>query len=386
MKFFREKKGVLKIALITSLLLGLSCGTVFANTIKSFELVNPEEGWTRIDDTDKSIEFDKGGDGSWHVWDEPAPKYFNGTSHRCSTNSHTIEFNFTGDKLRIIGETQFWSAEYRVIIDGVEERHYNTQKDDHSYLHQVLLEKKGLEYKEHSARIVFYRVGGGYTNTFDAIDIDKNGVLKPYNTDIKPSEILNIEPEKTKIKVNQTVTANVVINNIKEIAAEDIRIKFDNTKLKFEGFEEADGVKLVKSIEPTANGELRVILASKGESNIVNAKKVLLKLKFKGIQKGDALVDVTKGRVSDGIEMEKDLTALECGEATITIEGINDVNNSGEYTLLDLGIDARHLGKDPKTLPQYNTDLDNNSAIDDLDLSEIGKLMLENPNYQPNNN
>ncbi|MCT4583345.1 MAG: hypothetical protein N4A54_00350 [Peptostreptococcaceae bacterium] len=86
--------------------------------------------------------------------------------------------------------------------------------------------------------------------------------------------------------------------------------------------------------------------------------------------------------------MEKDLEDEECGQAFILIKEANltDVNNSGEFTLLDLGIDARHLGKDPSLdeLSKYNTDISVNNAIDDDDLLEIGRLMLENTNYQPN--
>lgn len=203
---------------------------------------------------------------------------------------------------------------------------------------------------------------------------------------VEKKTVLDIEPEKEKIRVNEEVTADLTIDNITEIAAEDIRIKYDNEKLKFVDFEEVDGIKLVKDIKVEEDGELRVILASKGEVNIVNAKKALLKLKFKGIKPGEAKVDITKGRVSDGIEMEKDLTDEQCDEGIIIIEAITDVNNSGEFTLLDLGIDARHLSKDPKVeeLSKYNTDIAINDAIDEDDLLEIGKLMIDNPNYEPN--
>ncbi|MDU7966940.1 MAG: cohesin domain-containing protein, partial [Paeniclostridium sordellii] len=168
--------------------------------------------------------------------------------------------------------------------------------------------------------------------------------------------------------------------------AEDVRIKYDTQKLKFIGFEEIDGIKLVKDIKNDKNGELRIILASKGESNIVNAKKILLKLKFKGINKGEAIVDVTKGRVSDGIEMEKDLTEEQCDQGKIIIEELKDVNGNGEFTLLDLAIDARNFKKDPKSkeLSKFNTDIAINNAIDESDLLEIGKLMIDNPNYEPN--
>ncbi len=200
--------------------------------------------------------------------------------------------------------------------------------------------------------------------------------------------ILEIEPEKDEIYLNEQVTADLTIDNINEIAAEDIKVKYDNEKLNFLGFNEIDGIKLVKSIENNSDGELRLILASQGEANIINSKKSLVQLNFEGIQTGQALVDITNGRISDGIEMEKGLEDEECGQAFILIKEANltDVNNSGEFTLLDLGIDARHLGKDPSLdeLSKYNTDISVNNAIDDDDLLEIGRLMLENINYQPN--
>jgi hypothetical protein len=196
--------------------------------------------------------------------------------------------------------------------------------------------------------------------------------------------ILNIEPERDKIHLNETVLADVTIDNITNIAAEDIRITYDSSKLQFINAQDVQGIKIVKSDSATT-GELRVIVASKGVSNIVNAKKILLKLNFKGIATGQALVDVTKGRVSDGITTEQDLTDEQCGQGNITIEGIVDVNNSGEYTLLDLAIDARHYGEAPSTLSQYNTDQVVNNAIDDDDLTQIAQYMLANSNYIPNN-
>lgn len=213
--------------------------------------------------------------------------------------------------------------------------------------------------------------------------VDELELLENANTS-QPSQgtILNIEPEKSKIKLNETVSANLTIDNIKDIAAEDVRIKYDNTKLQFLGSTEVDGIKLVKNEQK--DGELRFIVASKGVTNVVQAKKVLLKLNFKGIAAGDALVDVTKGRVSDGITMEKDLTDDQCGQATITIdnEALVDVNKDGQFTLLDLAIDGRHYSEDPASLPQYNTDIVVNKAIDDDDLTKIGEYMLANPNYK----
>lgn len=243
------------------------------------------------------------------------------------------------------------------------------------------LQKLGEEFKDYDVKCIALRNSG-------KVD-DKIYEFNVYTDDQETRKsVLDIEPVKEKVKLNEEVAADLTINNITEIAAEDIRIKYDNEKLKFIGFEEVEGIKLVKDIQDDKNGELRVILSSKGEANIVNAKKALLKLKFKGIKPGEALVDVTKGRVSDGIEMEKDLTDEQCDEGKIIIEEVKDVNKSGEFTLLDLAIDARHLNKDPKAqeLAKYNTDIVINDVIDEGDLLEIGKLMIDNLNYEPNKN
>lgn len=208
---------------------------------------------------------------------------------------------------------------------------------------------------------------GSYFTTGTAVNVDPT--------------VLTVISEKEKIRVKDSVSVDLVIQNIKEIAAEDIRIKYDSTKLQFISCNEVDGIKLVKNSE--ANGELRVILASKGINNIINDKKVLLKLNFKAIGTGEALVDITKGRVSDGIEMEKDLEDIACGDTTILIEEqlFQDVNKNDMWTLLDLAIDARHLGENVDSLPQYNTDIDINLAIDENDLIKIGEYMINDPAY-----
>ena len=198
--------------------------------------------------------------------------------------------------------------------------------------------------------------------------------------------VLDVKPSKEKVKLRENITVDLTIDNISNITAEDIKIKYDNKKLKFIDFEEMDGFKLVKDVQTHENGELRLILASKGKEHIVNSKKILLKLKFKGIKPGEALIDITKGRVSDGINMEKDLTDDQCDECMVMIEEIKDVNNSGEFTLLDLGIDARYFNEKPNIpeLSKYNTDISINGFIDISDLFEIVELILENNTYNPN--
>ena len=81
-----------------------------------------------------------------------------------------------------------------------------------------------------------------------------------------------------------------------------------------------------------------------------------------------------------------DVTDKNCGEDIITVEGIKDVNRSGEYTLLDLGIDAGYYGVDASQTDSTKFDADQimNGKIDDNDLASITQSILANTNYLPN--
>ncbi|WXR62116.1 cohesin domain-containing protein [Peptostreptococcaceae bacterium AGR-M142] len=297
-----------------------------------------------------------------------------------------IEFTFEGTAFRLLGyDVVRQNSKYRIKIDDIVDEIVTYENDGRRVnASPIVFQKLNLEDKEHTVTITpvsYYEGGKSGSHRLYAVDIYIGEV-------IEENIILDIEPQKEKIQIDEEVIADLTINNIEKITAEDIRIKYDSSKLEYLGYEEVEGIKLIKDIQN--DDEIRVILASQGEANIINAKEVLLRLKFRGIASGQAIVDVTKGRVTDGIEMEKDLEDSECGKGIILIEeqeGFIDVNNSGEFTLLDLGIDARHLNKDPNSveLSEYNTDIIEDGSINDMDLLEIGKLMLENGNYTPNN-
>jgi tRNA U54 and U55 pseudouridine synthase Pus10 len=115
--------------------------------------------------------------------------------------------------------------------------------------------------------------------------------------------------------------------------------------------------------------------------------KAFLKLKFTAKAVGQAKVDITKGRISD-TEQEVDVADDQCGEKIINIQGgSSDVNRSGEFTLLDLAIDARYHVKTVAETDstKYDADVVANGSIDDQDLTEIVAKMMQNTNYAPNN-
>lgn len=350
-------------ALILMLMMFTVTTNIFAATIGA-PMTNSEEGWTRSPWDNILITYEGNG-------------WFNNNGYDTLTQDKNakIKFYFKGSDLRILGFCASNRASHKIIIDNEIVDTYSNSILATTSSYTLIYEKLGLEDKVHSVEI--QNVGDSSYFGIRSIDLRDGTIVEKLDSDI----VLDIEPEKDKIKLGEEVIGSLVIDNIEEIAAEDITIRYDSDKLEYLGHEEVNGIKLVYNDE--TNGELRFILASKGESNIINNKTTLLKLKFKGISKGEALVDIIKGKISDGIEMEKDLVDEECDEATIIIEGATDVNHSGEFTLLDLAIDARHLNKDPNSseLSIYNTDIVVNNAIDEEDLLEIGKYMLLNPNY-----
>lgn len=213
-----------------------------------------------------------------------------------------------------------------------------------------------------------------------------NGAESPNSNEasviIKIPEISLEVTSVDKARVGDEITANIVIHNAINICAEDIKIYYDTSRLTYLGTENVEGIKIFKE-DNTTGGAIRYITASLGKVNAANGDKVLIKLKFKAIAKGEALIDITNGRIADNATLEMDVTEENCGEKTVLIEGPRDVNRSGEYTLLDLGIDAWYYGfvAADTDMSKYDADQVEDGIIDDSDLTEIVNQMLKNPNY-----
>lgn len=188
-----------------------------------------------------------------------------------------------------------------------------------------------------------------------------------------------------KAKLGDEITANIVIHNATNICAEDLKIAYDTSKLQFISAENADGMKIYKE-DDIAAGIKRYITACLGKANAANGDKIILKLKFKAIDKGEAKIDITNGRIADNATLEMDVDQMNCGEKTVLLEGTKDVNRTGEYTLLDLGIDAWYYGDSAADTDtsKYDADQVVNGTIDDADLTEVVAQILGNINYTAN--
>ncbi|WP_101698542.1 hypothetical protein [Clostridium minihomine] len=111
--------------------------------------------------------------------------------------------------------------------------------------------------------------------------------------------------------------------------------------------------------------------------------KDLIELTFKAKAVGIGKVDIIKGRIADNDVLEMDVAKENCGEDTIEVEGNKDVNRTGEYTLLDLGIDAYYYGMEAihTDTTRFDTDVIPDGIIDDKDLAAITQAILDNSNY-----
>ena len=202
---------------------------------------------------------------------------------------------------------------------------------------------------------------------------------------ITNNESITVESEKDKLALNSEFTTDIVLHNVKNIYAEDFTVAYDKDLFEYVGYEDVEGLKVFKEIKDTDNGKLRFIVASLGEENGINEDKAVVKLKFKTKARGKGKIDVLKTRISDNEALEKDILEENCGEKEFEI--FADVNRTGDFTLIDLGIDAYYYGKnvDDTDKTKYDADVMSNGVIDDADLTEIAEQMIKNDKYEPNN-
>lgn len=150
------------------------------------QLLQPESGWKRYDDRNENINYV----GSWVKGSYSSTQYYLGTDTyvdigiTSNKNSHTISFNFTGSKIRIIGFKNTSGTESCFVnIDGIE---YNFSQNSSTLTQGCLnFELLNLTNKEHYVQIYSNNSNSSkYGMVFDAVDIDQNEELKQYNPNL----------------------------------------------------------------------------------------------------------------------------------------------------------------------------------------------------------
>lgn len=140
------------------------------------QLLQPESGWKRYDDTDSNISYV----GTKQI--VSGSKYSNGSLMYFQPSENcTIKFNFIGSKIRLIDTmSSNRSSTMNIKIDNI--NYIFSDYSPSSIDQRLIFEKAGLLFKEH-----FVEISNNQKDTvygLDAIDIDENGELKPYNPNL----------------------------------------------------------------------------------------------------------------------------------------------------------------------------------------------------------
>ncbi len=201
-----------------------------------------------------------------------------------------------------------------------------------------------------------------------------------------PRALLDVVIDPDSIKVGDTFTANIALKNVNNIYAEDFSLSYDPTLVEYAGYEEVTGYKVYNETKTTP-GALRFIVASQGKSFAITGNQTIVKLKFKAIAAGSAKIDALKARIADTTQ-EVDLETANVLEDTVLIEAPRflDVDRSGQYTLLDLSLDAFYFGLSATDTNKdlYDADQTEDNKIGDDDLTYIVNQIMQNKAYTPN--
>ncbi|PHF52244.1 hypothetical protein COI41_22120 [Bacillus toyonensis] len=145
------------------------------------QLLQPEDGWKRIDDTDENIKYL----GNWKTTKES--NNYNSTIHYNTTSGVQVsyQFEFSGSKLRIIG---FGDTGYdksaKITIDGITEDIVYYQSKSGSQI--IVYEKLNLKLGTHTVKVE------GSIISLDAIDIEDTGSM--VKSPVEVGDIL-LQPE-----------------------------------------------------------------------------------------------------------------------------------------------------------------------------------------------
>lgn len=211
-----------------------------------------------------------------------------------------------------------------------------------------------------------------------------------YSTTTSSSIYLDVESESYQIAPGKEFSTDIVIHNANDIYAEDISIEYDRNLFEYIGastqtttsssitmnneYEITTSSAISIYYENTHNpGRAQFIVVSKGKENGINNSKKILKLTFRANNtNGQGIIKVIRGRAADG--QGNEFNTL-CGCKTYKLVNC-DVNSNGKISLGDLAIAGRLYNTNRYYWNYYKPDINGNGFVDELDLKEIVKQIL----------
>ncbi|WP_270215640.1 Ig-like domain-containing protein, partial [Clostridium butyricum] len=211
MKNFYKRILIMFVMVLTIMSVGIIKNEIVANAATVGEqLLLPEEGWRRYDDTDDRIIYSdlSTGDYSGHGISQPSS---NGTYTQFTKG--TCQFNFKGSKIRIIGLRSFhgsyngYSDKIKVEIDNMPVEFYSNVGS--VQFQTILYENTNLSDSEHCVKISNEDVLINTSINIDCIDVD-GYLIGDKDTSISlDKSSLTIEENNTK-KLTATTTPSAV--------------------------------------------------------------------------------------------------------------------------------------------------------------------------------
>ncbi|WP_054744094.1 Ig-like domain-containing protein [Cellulosilyticum ruminicola] len=197
----KKKHKMLTLFLSLILICSMQGVSVFGATIGE-RLLEPETGWQRIDDTNEDIVKY----GTWYT--ESLIYNYNGSASYIKGNVPTqkvMSFMFYGSQIRIIsGCYSNRTTEMTIYIDGVK-----VGKADESQpsgiTQNLIFEKKDMVKDIHKVDIY---IEDSKPGMLDAIDIDSDGYMIPYQEDT-----LNIKEDSISIQQNENRPLVLEVNS-----------------------------------------------------------------------------------------------------------------------------------------------------------------------------
>ncbi|NFN94447.1 Ig domain-containing protein [Clostridium botulinum] len=179
MKNFYKRILIMFVMALTIMSVGIMKNGIIANAATVGEqLLQPEDGWKRYDDTNENIIYSGNG---WNNSTFFTDGRFGQTTKVCvnPNNETTIKFKFKGSKLRTYGAGYSTMYSHNIIsIDGIKHNMANWSDISNNVI-GCSFEIRDLQYKDH---IVTIEYGGSERIYLDSIDIDDTGYLVDPNS------------------------------------------------------------------------------------------------------------------------------------------------------------------------------------------------------------
>ncbi|MBN1045464.1 cytochrome C biogenesis protein CcmH [Clostridium botulinum] len=219
MKNCFKKILIMFVIALTIMSIGIMKNVTIANAATvGQQLIQPEDGWKRYDDTDSKIVYenyvhqDNNGGSTSFVNDL---KYFLETRAICENNVGKIKFSFYGSNFRIISDKYhpYRIDKINIIIDGVKQIAYPIDNDRQELETRVVqYESNNLKLGKHS--VIIEKNLDMKAFVLDAIDIDDNGYLLDWQDEsisLNKSSLSLKEGTSEKLEATTTPSAIDVI-------------------------------------------------------------------------------------------------------------------------------------------------------------------------------